>query len=86
MMSSVSPLCSVIERVFKALAYSCRGELLSGVACFPVCSSSAAAFAYVLFLAASVMMLRAGSLDILRQCIVSSISVGSSSNSAEKKT
>ena len=56
MMSSVPPSCSVIERVFKALVYSCRGELSSGVACFPVCSSSAAAFAYAISLAASVMM------------------------------
>ena len=71
-----------MESVLRALVYSCKGELLSGVACFPVCSSSAAAFAYALSLAASVMMLRVGSLEILRQCMF----LGSSSCSAAEKT
>ena len=84
--SSVPFSGSAMESVLKTLAYSCRGELSVGEACFPVCRSSAAAFVYALSSAASVMMLRAGSLEILRQCIVSSMSLGSSSSSAAEKT
>ena len=52
------------------------------MACFLVCSRSVAAFAYSLSSAASEMMLSAGSLEILRECKVSSMSLGSSSSSA----
>ena len=77
---------SETESVLRTLAYSCRGELFAGEVCFPVCSSSAAAFAYALSSAASVMMLSVGLFEILRQCIVSFKSLGSSSNSAAEKT
>ena len=75
-----------MESVLRTLAYSWRGELSVGEACFPVSRISAAAFAYVLSLAASVMMLNLELLEILRQCIVSSMSLGSSSSSAVEKT
>ena len=64
---------SAMESVLRMLAYLWRGELSVGEACFPVRRSSAAALAYALSLAASVIMLSAGSLEILRQCVVSSI-------------
>ena len=63
-----------------------KGELSVGEAGFPVCRTLAAAFAYALSLAASVMILSAGSLEILRLCIVSSTSLGSLSNSSADKT
>ena len=85
-MSRVPPSCSEMESVQSRLVYSCKGELSSGVACFPVCSSSAPAFTYALSSAASVMMSRAELLEILRQFFVSSMSlVSSSSSAAEKK-
>ena len=85
--SSVPFSGSEMESVLRTLAYSWRGgEFSAGEACCPVCSSSAAAFAYALSSAASVMMLNTGLLEILRQCIVSSMSLGSSSNSAAEKT
>ena len=55
--SSVPFSGSEMESVLRSLAYSWRGELSAGEACFPVCKSSAAAFAFALSSAASVMML-----------------------------
>ena len=75
-----------IEIELRTPAYSCRGEFSAGEACLPVCSSSAAACAYALSSAALVIMFSEGSFEIRRQCIESSMSLGSSSSSAAEKT
>ena len=76
----------MVDSLLRELGYLQRGELSSGVVCFPVCSSSAAAFLYALSSAASVIMSSMGSFQIFRQCIVSSSSLGSSSSSVVRQS
>ena len=61
---SLDAMC-VFVKILTNYAAPGRGELSVGEACFPVRRSLAATFAYVLALATSVMMLRAGLLEIL---------------------